>query len=150
MTEISGIGFPPWTGWVPLAFGLLFLISAAVYEIRFVVLGKPTIGTIDRFERIGKSSHVYIKYQSAAGQNEQCRQCVLMREHFSVGQQVNIRYLPDDPSLGRITTYFQLWQPLSLKLILGTLAVWAALWIFGLRPSQPFEQERDRFMSRQD
>lgn len=126
----SGTGLPPWMGLIPLAFGILFLASAIYYEVRFVLDGKEATGQIDRFERPHNSTLVYINYQTDTGEAAQCRQTLLMRERFEVGQNVNLRYLPGDPKMGRITTYFQLWQPLILKLILGLVAIWMAMALF--------------------
>lgn len=117
-------------GLIPFAFGLLFLASAIYYEVQFVLDGAEATGQIDRFERSGKSTVAYINYQTATGEAAQCRQTVLMRERFEVGQNVNLLYLPGNPKMGRIITYFQLWQPLFGKLILSTIAIWAAMALF--------------------
>jgi hypothetical protein len=138
----SGKGLPAWTGWIPLAFGLMFLLSGLYYEFRFVFLGQDTTGEIVRFEGLGRSTRVYLNYQTANGQPAQCRQTLLMREKFALRQRVPLRYLPDNPSLGRIKTFYQLWLPFTVKLTLGLglTALAIALFqrkLFGLSEQKP-------------
>lgn len=126
----SDRGLPPHVGYIPLLLGLMCLLSAAYYEVTFICAGKVATGQIDRFERPRSTTYVYVRYPHGEGSEATFRQTLLMRESFRVGQSVSLRYLPKQPSRGRIDTYFQLWQPLAVKLVLGLLSVAAAIALF--------------------
>lgn len=129
----SGVGLPPITGLVPLIIGAAFLVSLAYYEATYFFFGETTAGVIDRFERPLRTTYVIVRFQDARGREQILRQTLLMRERFSVGEAVRVRYLPDEPARGRIETFWQFWHPLILKPTIGLLSLWAAVALFRRR-----------------
>jgi hypothetical protein len=117
---------PRWTALLPFLIGSLFMGSVFYYELRYVVAGVEGSGRILRFAAASRRSTIAVIYYDvppASGEGAAgavCRQTVLMRESFPLHEPLPIRYLPSDPSLCRIDTFWQLWSPLIGKIVVGS------------------------------
>jgi hypothetical protein len=126
----------PWHSLL-LAIFAIALLTASAYSYKitrdFVQSAHQSTGIVVRMMRKGDTFYPRVRFTDAAGQPHEFNSRRLRSPPgYSVGEQVQVLYLPDSPEAARIGRFSELWvAPLILGIIGFALTVAAVcLWIF--------------------
>lgn len=107
----------------------LGLLGAAwnVPRTRRLAAGERAEGTVVAFERVGRSSHLVVRYDAPDGRSLRFRSEVSRPSGVGVGDLVPVRYDLHDPSLAEVDSFPTIWGrvviPAAIGLVFGAMAV---------------------------
>ena len=111
------------------AFAALGLAGAAwnVPSTFRLSAGEHAEGTVVAFKRLGRSSHLVVRYADPDGRSVEFMSKVSRPGDVRVGDSVPVKYDPQDPSLAEVDSFSTIWGrvvvPAVLGLVFGAMAV---------------------------
>ncbi len=144
---------PPAGAWLCFLLGGLFLYTTLSRLTPIVLLGQQADGVVVSLRHVsGRHAHVLptVRYTLPDGQTATFETASLLGRHFTVGEQLRIRYLPWWPERAEIFSFGQLFSPLIITWIGAYIFFAGGMAVIRARKQRIIDQQNlDAFMASQ-
>lgn len=108
-------------------------LAAAAWNVprtRRLAAGESAEGMVVAFKRVGRSSHLVVRYDAPDGSSVRFRSEVSRPSGVGVGDLIPVRYDPYDPSLAEVDSFPTIWGRVVIPAVIGLVFGAIAMLVF--------------------